>query len=498
MRSEINTADLFCGAGGASTGLELAIADLGLKHSGVAVNHWQVAIATHQANHPSQRHLCAAVESLVPADVIPSGNLDLLWASPSCTHHSRARGGKPCSNQMRAQPDLILSWLDQLFVRRMIVENVPEFVEWGPLSQTGRPLQSKRGACFDAWLASIEARNYKIEHRILNCADYGDATTRKRFFLQAVRRGCGKIEWPEPSHSRTGATDLFGSGANKWRGIDTCLDWSDLGTPISARKRPLAANTMRRIEEGVRKFGCKPFVMDFLGTDKPEAGGRLIPPCMPIPPIHAGGQRFGLAQPFIIGQQSCSAPRSTKDPLPTCSASGAIALCTPFLIPMEHSQRSRLRGVEEPLPTITTAKGGSIGLATPFIFDFLQHGGAKDVRDPLGAQASHERFALATPYIVQMNQHCAPRPVDEPLPTVAASGEHFALAVPVGDGRVVVDVLFRMLKPEELAAAHSFPKSYFLAGTRTEKTKQIGNSVPVETARAIGRAALRDVAIKVA
>lgn len=431
VKREINTADLFCGAGGASTGVELALADLGLHGRGVAVNHWRIAIATHKANHPGTRHLCAAVESLVPADVIPSGNLDLLWASPSCTHHSRARGGKPCSNQMRAQPDLILSWLDQLFVRRMIVENVPEFMEWGPLTKSGRPMESKRGACFEAWLASIEARNYQVEHRILNCADYGDATTRKRFFLQAVRRGCGKIEWPEPSHSRTGATDLFGSGANKWRGIDTCLDWSDLGTPISARKRPLAANTMRRIEEGVRKFGCKPFVMDFLGTDKPEAGGRLIPPSMPIPPIHAGGQRFALAQPFLLH--------------------------------LTHG--GRVNSVKEPIPTVTCAHRGEISLCTPFIFDFLQHGGARDVRDPLGAQASHERFALA---------------------------------VPVGDGRVVVDVLFRMLKPEELAAAHSFPKHYVLTGTRTDQTRQIGNSVPVETARAVGRSALRDAARRVA
>lgn len=419
-RREINTADLFCGAGGAMTGLTLAIQELGLAHRGFAVNHWNIAVATMQHNHPDIKTVQSTVEAIVPADAVPGGQLDLLWASPSCTHHSRAKGGRPLANQLRAQPELILTWLDQLFVRRLIVENVPEIIEWGPIGATGRPLDSMRGSCFNAWVNAIRARNYDVDWRVLNCADYGDATTRKRFFLQAVRRGCGEIAWPDPVCSETGDADLFGK-LPKWKSVGECIDWSDLGTPVSARKRPLAENTMRRIEEGVRRFCgqrfvidffkngvptspetplgtltthsrygvASPFVMDFLGTDQPEAPGRIIDTGSPLPTIHAGGGRFALATPFVMGKQS----------------------------------NPCMRRVDQPSPTITT--GGSLLFCSPI----------------------------------------------------------------AEDGRVV-DVLFRMLRPDELAAAHSFPEGYKLTGNSTEQVRQVGNSVPVATAKALCMAAL--------
>lgn len=198
---ELNTVDLFCGAGGASTGLELALSRLKMRHKGLAINHWAVAVDTMKRNHPDIDTKQMTIEEAVPADLVPSGEVDLLWASPSCTHHSRAKGGKPRSNQLRAQPELVLTWLDQLFVRRIIIENVPEFVDWGPLTKDGKPIERLKGSCFRSWVASIEARNYAVEWRVVNCADYGDATSRRRFFLKAVRKGCGRIRWPEPTHA---------------------------------------------------------------------------------------------------------------------------------------------------------------------------------------------------------------------------------------------------------------------------------------------------------
>lgn len=455
-RRVIDTADLFCGAGGATTGLELALRELGFEHRGFAVNHWRVAVETMLANHPNVRPVQSTVESVVPAEAIPGGKLDLLWASPSCTHHSRAKGGKPVANQLRAQPELILTWLDQLYVRRLIVENVPEIIEWGPIGANGRPLPSMAGSCFRAWVEAIRARNYDVEFRILNCADYGDATTRRRFFLQAVRKGCGSITWPTADYSESGESDLFGP-RRKWRGIASCIDWHDLGQPISGRKRPLAENTMRRIKEGVRKFcgdsfifdffknmptaSCfdpigaqtthdrfaiaTPFLVDFLGTENPECGNRLLQTSNPLPTIHAGGNRFGLA--------------------------------TPFIIPMEHSQRAALRDVSRPIPTVTTAKGGAFGLAVPFV---------------MGKQSNP----------------CMRR-VDEPSPTITTAGS-ILLCTPMTSGKSVVDVFFRMLKPEELARAHSFPDDYKLTGTKSDQIRQIGNSVPVQTAKALCLAAL--------
>ena len=154
---EINTVDLFCGAGGASTGLELALQRLGMTHKGIAINHWSVAVDTMKLNHPLIETKQMSIEEAVPADMVPGGVVDLLWASPSCTHHSRAKGGKPRSNQLRAQPELVLTWLDQLFVRRIIVENVPEFVEWGPLDRNGKPIKAKVGESGHGWPRSKPA-----------------------------------------------------------------------------------------------------------------------------------------------------------------------------------------------------------------------------------------------------------------------------------------------------------------------------------------------------
>ena len=137
---EVNTVDLFCGAGGASTGLELALSRLKMTHKGLAINHWAVAVDTMKRNHPDIDTKQMSIEEAVPAELVPGGEVDLLWASPSCTHHSRAKGGRPRSNQLRAQPSLIMQWLDDLYVRRLIVENVPEFVDWGPLNKDGKPI----------------------------------------------------------------------------------------------------------------------------------------------------------------------------------------------------------------------------------------------------------------------------------------------------------------------------------------------------------------------
>ena len=181
--------DLFCGAGGASTGMEEALARRKLKHKGIAINHWSVAVDTMRRNHPDIDAKQMKIEDAIPEELVPGRRVHLLWASPSCTHHSRAKGGRPRSNQLRAQPDLILPWIRELFVERLIVENVPEFVEWGPLDSRGKPIERLKGSCFRAWVESIKACNYTVDWRIVNCADYGDATSRRRFFLKAVRKG---------------------------------------------------------------------------------------------------------------------------------------------------------------------------------------------------------------------------------------------------------------------------------------------------------------------
>ena len=447
-RRVLNTADLFCGAGGATTGMEDALEKKGVQHVGIAINHWKIAVETMKRNHPAVDTKCMSIEEAVPADLVPGGELDILWASPSCTHHSRAKGGKPRSNQLRAQPELILTWLDQLFVRRLIVENVPEFIDWGPLDREGRPIKSRVGDCFKAWVAALEARNYVVSWRIVNCADYGDATTRRRFFLKAVRRGCGRIVWPEPTYAENPQPELFGPTPKRWRGIRECLDLEDTGKSIFNRSKPLAANTLRRIAVGLRKFCGIDFQMDMLGAGGPD-GCRIRSVDEPMVTQHAGGNRVAIVKPFLVKLRHNATVGALEEPLTSISTSGAHhVLCTPLVLGQQGG--AECRPVDEPCPTIATA--GAIRVITPFIF-------------------------------TEQNNN-APRSVDEPVRTLTTVRKDYVCLPHLEDGRVV-DIRIRMLKPSELAAAHSFPPDYELTGTRGDMVKQIGNSVPVRTASAM-------------
>ena len=249
-------ADLFAGAGGSSTGAMQAIEEIGGHMELVAINHWNVAIATHQANHPTARHLVEDVSIVDPESVVEEGRLDLLMASPECTFHSRARGGKPIHDQGRMAPWAIMNWLTRLDVNSVLVENVPEFVHWGPLNENDRPIKARRGEYFQAWYMAFINLGYQAQWKMLNAADYGDATTRTRFFLIARKDGV-PIRWPEPTHAKRDGTLM--PGRLPWRGAKEIIDWSNPGRSIlddpKYRRKPLAQNTLRRIARGLERFG---------------------------------------------------------------------------------------------------------------------------------------------------------------------------------------------------------------------------------------------------
>ncbi len=205
----LRAADLFSGAGGTSSGLSAACQSLGLKLDLLAVNHWPIAISSHSKNHELARHLCASLDSVDPRQVVPGGRLDLLIAAPECIFHSRARGGKPINDQLRASPWLILRWLEAIHVEAFLIENVPDFRRWGPLGANGKPLKRRKGETYRAFLTALRALNYTVEDRVLRACDYGDPTIRERLFIIG-RRGQKPIRWPEPTHSPDGATTLFG------------------------------------------------------------------------------------------------------------------------------------------------------------------------------------------------------------------------------------------------------------------------------------------------
>lgn len=480
-------ADLFCGAGGSSTGARRAMRALGFDMKLVCVNHWDTAIATHQKNHPDATHYCQDVNSVRPHLAVKQGRLDLLMASPTCTFHSRARGGKPVSDQQRMDPWHIIAWLTELRVKRLIIENVPEFTRWGPVNAaTGRPIKRREGEYFLQWCETIRNLGFRLDWRILNCADYGDVTTRERFFLMA--RSDGKaLPWPHASHRRGGgASDLFGTGLKPWRGAREIIDWSLRGRSIFDRKKPLSPKTLARIYHGILKFGWpEPFIVVL--RNHMTAQGMDAP----LPSVTAGGTHIGVAQAFVLSRQAEGAPRSVDEPTPSQTAKQSHLLVEPLLAPYYGSgSGTTCKSTRAPLDTVTTK--ARFGLVTPVTHDD-RSSRARSLDEPLPTVTGAHRGELAfltAQFGERKGQAPRVRHVGEPIPTVCAQGHTDLVAA----GRDY-DILFRMLEPHELAAAMGFrddESDYEFVGTKTEQIKQIGNAVPVNSAAALVRAIMEE------
>lgn len=356
--TEVTAADLFCGAGGTSTGLAQTCDALGIRLDLTAVNHWDVAVETHAANHPGARHLCASLDSIDPRRAV-GGRLDLLWASPECTHHSKARGGKPVNDQSRATAWCVVRWADALRPRWIGVENVTEFEDWAPLGSNDKPLKSRKGAVFMAWVQALQALGYRVEWRRLCAADYGAATTRTRLFVLCRYdggRARGPIAWPAETHgAAVDQGSLFGA-RQPWRAAREIIDWTIRGTSIFNRPRPLADNTLRRIAEGARRFwgvDLQPFLIKMRGTSDAHLKSSALSIDAPVPTLSAGGEHVGIIQPFVLGQHGGSVARLVSDPIPTLAQGCATALVEPFVLSF-YGGSTVLTSTRDPLRTVTT------------------------------------------------------------------------------------------------------------------------------------------------
>ena len=481
--------DLFCGAGGASAGLVEAAQELGLEIELIAINHWPVAIATHSANYPWARHICARIDQVRPRDVVPGGRVHLLIAGPECTHHSIARGGRPVDDQKRVPAWGVLPWLADLYVENLIIENVPEFRGWAPLGADGKPLKSHKGETYQAFLQAIRSHAYNLAEEIICVADYGDFTSRKRLFIQAVRRGLPTF--PPPTHSQNGG--LF---TERWRTARSIIDWDLIGESIFGRRKPLVAKTLRRIAAGMLEFNgidITPFLENCVADTKKRNPRSLDRSSQ------STSQSTNLVEgvPFLIAAGGPEGkgrhPKSVEHPLRTVLTENHEAIIRPFLVVVNHGDpktasgnrvedgnsgnSARCYSVEKPIPTVTCKNG--YGIVHAFLTKYYGTSvKAQSVEDPLDAVTTRDRFALVEPTIVagpSLHQH---------------NGELSVPLIPLGNN-LYLDIRFRMLQWHELAGAQGFPKEYIFTGNKSTKVKQIGNAVPRYAAKALCRERLK-------
>lgn len=491
-------ADLFCGAGGTTTGAMKAIESLGREVEFVAVNHWPVAIATHEKNHSNVRHYCKDLDTANPAEIVPEGELDLLLASPECRFHSTAQGGRPLDEQNRASAWHVVRWAERLYIRRIIVENVPRFVKWGPLDRRGRPIKNREGEMFAAWVGALESIGYRVEWRVLNAADYGTPQTRKRLMVQARRDG-RRIVWPDQTHAPRGRERALSGDLETWSAARSAIrfdKYRHLAKPIEEKN--LSPKTLARIAEGVRRFCGVPEAQPFLVTLRKHGVAESLDE--PMTTITTSGNHHALIEPFVVPQGGGGVARSSAEPLPTIATAGAIGVVEPFIVPQDSAAPARSIG--EPLPTLRTTSRG-VAVIEPFLIaHFGERAGQKprvhSLDDPLPTVTHRGAGDLIEPFLVESN-HARKSPgdrrgvlsIEDPLPTITQKNG-VGVIEPIKNGKRLM-LLHRMLQPEELGLGQDFD-GYEFTGTREQQTKQIGNAVPIKLARAMTAAAFHDLA----
>jgi DNA (cytosine-5)-methyltransferase 1 len=351
-----------------------------------------------------------------------------------------------------------MKWIEHHRPSWVVVENVVEFEQWGPVSEKGVPLASKRGAFFQAWIAAIEAAGYVVDWTHLNAADFGAATSRNRLFVVA-RKGRRSPVFPEPTHQRHRGRTLPGMERPSWRTAAEVIDWTLSCPSIFGRKRPLADKTIARIEAGLRRF-VGPFVASWTNTQ--SHSNYEYSPDRPLPTVLTKAH-MGLAVPYTVevNHGGHDSRTSTLDaPIGTASCKNGRGLAVPYIVPNfgeRDGQTPRTHGVDVPAPAITGHGAGQ--LAVPFLTHFYGNSGASPVTEPVDTITTVDRHSLAVASLVKTMHQLH-----------------------------VVDIGFRMLQNHELAAAQGFPGDYVFCGSKADITRQIGNSVSPPVAAAITRA----------
>jgi len=438
--------DSFAGGGGASTGIEMALG----RSPDIAINHNPAALALHEANHRDTLHLSENVYKVDVLDYVRGRHIGLAWFSPDCKHFSKAKGGKPVERNVRDLAWIIPGWIERIQksggrVDVVILENVEEFREWGPLIETERGLMpdpEQKGKDFKRWCRKLRSLGGKIQWRELRACDYGAPTIRKRLFV-IVRFDGMPIVWPKPSHGKPTDPDVIAGRKLPWRIAAEIIDWSlpcpsifdtteEIFDKYGLRAiRPLAGATMSRVARGTSRYVLEAIEPFLVSVAHGYSGGRREYPIGdPYGVVTAGGISHALITPLVTYAQQGGANRSIKKPLHTVAASpkDQNALIAPTLIQIGYGERKgqapRALNIRAPLGT-TVAGGVKHALAVPTLVGCGGRAGQSRPRsggEPLATTTAKADVCVTAAFLAQHNNDRgttpnAGRPATEPLST---------------------------------------------------------------------------------
>ena len=540
---ELFVIDLFCGAGGLSEGVEEARLN-GNRCAKVVccVNHDKNAILSHDANIPDALHFIEDIRTLElsPINTIVErirelypDSMIMLHASLECTNFSKAKGGQPRDADSRTLAEHLFRYIDVIAPDYIQIENVEEFMSWGDMDENGKPISMDKGRLYQKWVRNVKKYGYNFEHRILNAADFGAYTTRKRFFGIFAKKSL-PIVFPEPTHCKGGRQDMF-SRLEKWKPVKDVLDFSDEGTTIF-REKPLAEKTLERIYNGLIKFvagGKDAFLVKYNSmnrTGKYNAPG-IDEPC----PVVATQNRLGVAQVCFLSKQFSGHPesknvsveepagtitcrdhhafvsahygngfnRSVDEPSATVTTKDRLSLVTPRFIANEYSGGGQHTSIDNICPAILTNPKQKLITCKPWIMNTSFSNIGSNIEEPAQTITANRKWH----YLMNPQFNSAGGSVDNPcftliarmdkMPPYLVATESGQVAIEIYDNDSpmtvkikefmalygIVDIKMRMLRIPELKRIMGFPEDYVLVGTQADQKKFIGNAVEVTQAK---------------
>ncbi len=458
--------DLFAGAGGVTTGIEQAKFE-GYKIARIvaAINHDYNAIESHWKNHPHVKHFVEDIKTFdvnkLPEIISDDFTRTFIWASLECTNFSNAKGGLPRVADSRTLADHLPRYIEKVNPDYILIENVREFMSWGPLDKNGKPVSKDKGKDYIRWIKLIKSFGYEYEYKILNAADFGAYTSRRRLFIIFSKAGM-PIAWPEATHNKNGANGLL-----KWKPVKEVLNLNNKGQSIFERHIPLSENTLRRIYTGCIKYialGDTSFLAQYnSGSDN----HRVISENNPANTITTSN-RFSLIQPeFIINYNHSSKCNSIDDASPTLLTHDKLGLIKCQFLDQQYGQSNPIT-IDRPIGTLTANPKFNLVTVNQWIMDTQYNNVGRSIEEPSPVITANRKnhYLITTEsgeLVIKINQD---------------DSEYTKLLKRFMAAYGIIDIYMRMLTIDELKLITGFDYDYYLEGTQSERKKFIGNAVP--------------------
>ena len=517
--------DLFCGAGGTSSGVEYARVD-GMKCAEViaCVNHDKNAILSHQANHPHTLHFTEDIRTLELSPMVehlqkmkadhPTAKV-VLWASLECTNFSKEKGGQPRDADSRTLAEHLFRYIEAISPDYIQIENVEEFMCWGALDENGKPVSKDQGSDYMRWVRNVCGYGYDFDWRILNAADFGAYTSRKRYFGQFAKKGL-PIVFPHQTYAKKHEceavlNELFPDQYKPWKAVRDVLDLDDDGASIFGRKKPLCEKTLERIYAGLVKFVAggkkrhEEFMLRYNSVRPQDTVKSVDEPCGVVTTENRFAKvkcqflskqfsgdpmskNQGIDQPagtvtckdhhaFVTAYYGNGFNTSIDEPAPTVTTKDRISLVSTKFVANEYSGGGQLSDIDNPCPAVLTTPKQKIVSAQYLMnpYSFKSDGGSID--NPCFTLIA--RMDKMPPYLITTKEGVVGIAIYETDSPWTRKVKEFMAAYGI------VDICMRMLKIDELKRIMGFPADYVLVGTQAEQKKYIGNAVEVNMSRVL-------------